>query len=82
LSPPLLFWWFLEWPENIVHRTICYLKKLHKSLISINLLEYGAFIIGLVGSILAWEALLETVCPQHPVVLLWTDNTSATSWTK
>ena len=76
------FWWALEWPETIVRRTIRYLKKGDRSLISINLLEYVAIIISLAGTILTWEALPPDSRPVHPVALLWTDNTSAASWTK
>jgi hypothetical protein len=50
-------------------------------LVSINALEYAA-IFGLAGSILVGETLLIDCRPIHPTVLLWTDNTTAESWTK
>jgi len=62
--------------------TIKYLCKGDKNLISINLLEYTAMIISLTGAILVWESLPTDSRPCHPVCLLWTDNTSAASWTK
>jgi len=62
--------------------TIKYLRKGDKSLISINLLEYAAMIISLAGAILVWESLPTNSRPCHPVCLLWTDSTSAASWTK
>ena len=77
----LKFWWALEWPSNIQSRTLRYLPKGSRLLISINLLEYAAVIIGLAGSILAWEELPEPK-PVHPLVQTFTDNTTAESWTK
>ena len=78
----LNFWWTLEWPQTVERRTLRHLRKGDKHLISINLLEYAAIIISLAGAILAWEQLPEEIRPIHPISLLWTDNTSAASWTK
>lgn len=78
----LRFWWILEWPDEIANRTIRFLPKGDKNLISINMLEYVAIIMGLAASIVAWEALPVHIRPLHPMNLLWTDNTTAAAWTK
>ena len=49
--------------------------------ISINMLEYSAIILGLAATILTWEALQQADRPATPIILLWTDNTTARSWT-
>ena len=78
----LTFYWYLRWPEDIYHRTSTFSEKGDSSTyISINMLEYSAMIIGLAATILAWEALPATHRPATPIVLLWTDNTTARSWT-
>ena len=79
-SALLLFWWALQWPKEIVLRTKLQRNDRHR--ISINLLEYAAIILGLAGSITAWEALPVDSRPAHPMILLWTDNSTAKSWTK
>ena len=79
-SPNLRFWWIVEWSNQIYHRTK--LPRNDKHCISINLLEYAAIIIGLAGSIIAWEMLPTDTRPSHPMILLWTNNTTAKSWTK
>jgi hypothetical protein len=81
-SYSLRFWWIVEWPQHIALRTICYLGKGDKSLISINMLEYVAIIISLVASIVSWELLPAHQRPVHPIALLWTDNTTAEAWTR
>jgi hypothetical protein len=72
----------VEWSPTIANRTIWFLSMGDRHLVSINALEYVAIIFGLAGSILAWEALLIDCRHIHPTVLLWTDNTTAESWTK
>jgi hypothetical protein len=79
-SPNLRFWWIVEWSNQIYRRTK--LPRNDKHHISINLLEYAAIIIGLAGSIVAWEMLPINIRPSHPMILFWTDNTTAKSWTK
>ena len=81
-SLSLNFWWALEWDNRISQRTLRSLRKNDKRLISINLLEYAAIIIGLAAAISTWEDLPDDSRPNHPISLLWTDNTSAASWTK
>jgi hypothetical protein len=78
----LHFWWIVEWPPDIASRTIRFLKKGDKFLVSINMLEYAAIIISLAASIVSWEALPVDQRPIHPMVLSWTDNTTAEAWTK
>jgi hypothetical protein len=80
LLPSLRFWWALEWPQEIVARAYLSRKDVHR--ISINLLEYAALILGLAGSIMVWETFPVDTRPPHPMILLWTDNSTAKSWTK
>jgi hypothetical protein len=49
----LHFWWIVEWPSKIVSRTIRFLKKGDKSLVSINVLQYATIIISLAASIIS-----------------------------
>jgi hypothetical protein len=79
-SALLRFWWSFQWSDEIVKRTRLPRNNIHR--ISINLLEYGALIVGLAGSIVAWESLPTDSRPAHPMILLLTDNTTAKSWTK
>jgi hypothetical protein len=79
-SALLRFWWSFQWLDEIVKRTRLARNSIHR--ISINLLEYGALIVGLAGSIVAWESLPTESRPAHPMILLLTDNTTAKSWTK
>jgi hypothetical protein len=79
-SLPFRFWWIVEWYDQVVLRTKLPRNSIH--CISINLLEYAAIIIGLVGSIVAWEMLPPARCPSHPTALLSTNNTTAKLWTK
>jgi hypothetical protein len=77
----LRFWWALEWPQDIQLRTLKYLRKKDPSLISINILEYGSIIMGLAAAIVSWEAMPQPK-PVHPLFQIFTDNTTAESWTK
>jgi hypothetical protein len=79
-SPPFRFWWIVEWHNQVVQRTKLPCTSIHR--ISINLLEYAAIIIGLAGLIVTWEMLPLASRPSHPMVLLWTANTTTKSWTK
>ena len=81
-SLSLRFWWALEWNDAIYKCTLRFLPQRDQYLLSINLLEYAALIIGLAAAILAWEEMPPADQPNHPIALLWTDNTSAASWTK
>jgi hypothetical protein len=75
-------WWILEWPQEIATCTIQFLKKGDKCLISINMPEYAAIIISVAASIVCWEALPVDQRLIHPMVLSWTDDTTAEAWTK
>jgi len=77
----LQFWWAFEWPEDIARRTLNQLDKGDRSLISINLLEYATILIGLAATIVAWEC-RPAPKPRHPLMQIFTDNTTARSWTK
>jgi hypothetical protein len=81
-SQHLSFYWNLKWPDTIYHRTSSFNAKPDSStFISINMLEYAAIILGLAAAILSWEAQPSTHRPATPIVLLWTDNMTARSWT-
>jgi len=75
---PLQFWWILEWPVEIQECTLQYFGKGGTSLISVNLLEYATVVLGLAASIVSWEGLREPK-PAHPLLLLFTNNTTAES---
>ena len=79
-SSDLDYWWTVVWPASIVART--QLLSTDKHYISNNLLEYAALLIGLAGAITSWEALPANTRPEHPLVLLWTDNITARAWTR
>jgi hypothetical protein len=70
----------LEWPKEIVTRA--YLPRKDKHRILINLLEYASLIIGLARCIFFYKSLPVETRPAHPMILLWTDNSTTKSWTK
>lgn len=75
----LSFWWFLDYPADIVQKA--YLEN-NKSgqLISINVLEMLCVIVNLAGAIFAcWHDQVDL--STHPVILNWCDSSSATCWT-
>ena len=75
----LFFWWFLDYPDDIVQRA--YLEN-NKSgqLISINVLEMVCVIVNLAAAIYAcWHDQIDL--STHPVILDWCDSKSATCWT-
>jgi hypothetical protein len=76
----LKYWWSLEWARSIVERTLLYLPAGDPLVVSNNMLEYVAIILGVAGAILAWED-LPTPKPIYPTFLQYTDNTTALSWT-
>jgi hypothetical protein len=78
----LRFWWILKWPLEIANQTVRHLQKGDTRLISINKLEYASIVISLAASIFSWEALPVDQCPIHPMILSWTDNTTAEAWTR
>jgi hypothetical protein len=71
----------MEWPLQVIQRTLLHLPAGAPHVISNNMLEYISVIIGIAGAILAWEE-LPSPKPTYPTFLQYTDNTTAASWTK
>jgi len=84
-STDLSFWWFVEWPEYVEQKTVKYFIKYYHGVqstrLSINLLEYIAIILSFAAAITRVTQGVETSQP-HPTVLIYSDNTTALSWTK
>jgi hypothetical protein len=77
----LKIWWYLEFPQEIVQRTLLHLKNNEDStFISINCLEYITIIINYCAALTAFYKKLACNDP-NPVVLCVTDNISAKNWT-
>ena len=75
----LRFWWHLEWPSEIHHRTIKFWDDNKERLVSINLLEFIVIILNYAASLLA----IRTSPPPHdpyPVLRNFADNRSAIQW--
>jgi hypothetical protein len=81
-STELTFWRQLSWPWDIRSRTLTHLKYKDPNLLSINLLEYTGLIVTFAGAILAIESNPQSRLPTHPILQLWTNNTSADAWTR
>ena len=80
-SVNLNFFWFVEFPTNIVQCTLKHLAdNKHNNLISINVLEFFTIIINYCAALTALKFGSYTNDP-HPVLLNMTDNTSTHSWT-
>jgi len=84
-SSSLSFWWFVGWPKSVTDNTLRFYRKTYKSLsgkfVSINLLEYVTIIISYAASILTIQQ--SSSLPQpNPVIHIYSDNTTAVSWTK
>ena len=80
-SKDMMFWWYLEWPEEIRRRTLLHIKNNDDGkLISINVLEYAALIINYVASCYYFIHHSPSTADPYPVVLLYADNTTAESW--
>ena len=82
-SHQLKFWWFLEWPQTIKQKTLKYFKiNIYENdkLISINLLEYAVVIINY--AICSYLIPKSGSSIEYPVLMNWSDNRSAISWTK
>jgi len=60
-SSDLHFWWHLEWPSEIHHRTIKFWDDNKERLVSINLLEFIVVILNYAASLLA----IRTSPPPH-----------------
>ena len=81
-SIPLTFWWQLIWPLSLQLRTLLNLKKKDPALLSINLFEYVSITVNLAACIEAIGQIHNKNSPPDPVVQIWTDNTTSTSWTR
>ena len=80
-SLKLRFWWHLEFPIEVVLRTLIHKRNNDDGkLISINVLEFLTVIINYAA---AYTALIQDPIEDdpNPVVLNITDNTSALNWT-
>lgn len=77
----LNFWWHLNFPPEIVNRTLLYLRDdSNDDLISINALEFITVILNYCAAlhVISSSGILSD--DPHPVVLCKTDNTSALNW--
>ena len=87
-SIDLNFWWFFEWPPEIQNLTLdkFQIKQQndHGDLISINLLEFVAFIINYIAANIRLSQLrkedTQNKLEQYPVILNKCDNVSALKW--
>eukprot|EP00978_Attheya_sp_CCMP212_P034780 scaffold147657_cov25-Attheya_sp.AAC.1 len=84
-SLDLKFWWQIVWPQSIQDRNITTIKirdpKTGET-ISINALEYATVIINYAAASQVVAENTDSTAPQYPVLLNWSDNTAAISWTK
>ena len=71
------FWWHMQFPPEIVQRTLLFRDS---PLVSINVLEYVTVIINYIAALHVLRTTKVTDDP-HPVLLNITDNSSALSWT-
>lgn len=95
-SSDLLFWWFLEWPDDIKKRSIKYVYQFkikdengEDKLISINIFEFIVAILDYAAATFQYKRYLkgELKLPtdiKHPYPILknWADNTSTVKWSK
>ena len=76
-SIKLGFWWHIQFPNEIVQRTLLFRDS---PLVSINVLEYVTVIINYIAALHVLQTTKVTDDP-YPVLLNITDNSSALSWT-
>jgi hypothetical protein len=77
------YWWYLEWPPEILNSTLLFIKNnKNGDLVAINGLEYATAIINYAASIHYWciQDKRNTKNIPYPSVLILIDNTSAESW--
>ena len=80
-SITLKFWWHLDFPPEIISRTLLYIpSEKDERFISINCLEYITIIINYCAAKVYYAKNRSDDDP-HPVVLCVTDNMSAKKWT-
>ena len=80
-----LFWWHIEWPDEIKAMTLKNVTVTQKcldtnELVSINILEFAVEIINYAAVTLIFKN--DPLLCQHsfPILLNWTDNTSSKTW--
>ena len=80
-----LFWWHIEWPDEIKAMTLKNITVTRKcldtnELVSINILEFAVEIINYAAVTLLFKK--DPLLCQHsfPILLNWTDNTSSKTW--
>lgn len=80
-SIDMQFWWYLEWPPQVVKYTLLFMRNNPDKgkLISINALEYATVIINYCAALLYFQELTPRV-DAHPTVHIKADNTTAESW--
>lgn len=77
------FWWYIEWPDHIQKRTLCFVKNnKDNKLVSINVLEYAALIINFIAAKYYFRTYHSDPSDPHPMVLLYADNFTAEAWAK
>ena len=77
----LKFWWHINFPFEVVFRTLKYLPdNKNRRLISINVLEFVVVIIDYCAALTVITTENVTEDP-HPILLNIADNTSTHSWT-
>mmetsp|Transcript_29742 Transcript_29742/g.86679 ORF Transcript_29742/g.86679 Transcript_29742/m.86679 type:complete len:873 (-) Transcript_29742:2591-5209(-) len=83
-STDLGFWWQIDWPEEIMNRTLIHIKDGKSGkLISINVLEYLVVILNYAAATVAHQETVDkgTSDEEYPTNLNLVDNTSADAWT-
>ena len=80
-----LFWWHIEWPQEIKSLTlknITVTRKCHvtNELVSINMLEFLVEIINYAAITLYFKNHQSYFKHEYPMLLNWTDNTTSKTW--
>ena len=80
-----IFWWHVEWRNEIKALTLKNLKitrrcEKSKELDSVNLLEFAVEIINYAGIIVYFRENPTTCFHEFPLLLNWTDNMTSKSW--
>ena len=85
-SSDLKFWWFIEWPQKILNKTLNSFQRKYKNLkgniVSINLLEYATIIISYAAAHFTFSLDSTLSLHPHPLINIESDNKSALSWTR
>ena len=77
----LKFWWHLTFPDEIIRRTLIYLKDDRDgNLISINALEFVTVILNYCAALTALHEMGIHLKDPWPVILCMCDNTTAINW--